>query len=196
MTDSAPDPLQQAETWLADHGDALLAYAMRRTPSAAAAEDLVQETLLAALKAAGEFRGQAAVQTWLTGILRRKIADFYRRAARDARVEAELVEPFNADRQWRERPGDWGGDPAQIAESAEFQAALAACLEKLGPTLRPAFQLRVLDQLKTEEICSELDVTPTNLSVRLARARVLLRECLERTWFAAPQGKPPGPASD
>lgn len=179
------DPLRQAETWLADHGDALLAYAVQRTPSAPVAEDLVQETLLSGLKGAGDFRGEAAVRTWLIGILRRKIADFYRRQSRENEtLDADAPWPFDADHRWRTRPADWGGDPAQIAESAEFQAALASCLEKLGPTLRPAFQMRVLDEANTEEICSELGITPTNLSVRLARARVLLRDCLERNWLA------------
>ena len=122
--------------------------------------------------------------TWLTGILRRKIADFYRKRSREvpAAGEAEISEYFKADGHWATPPADWGGNPATVAESAEFQAALAGCLEKLGPTLRGAFQLRVLDELKTEEVCSMLDISPTNLSVRLTRARLALRDCLEKTW--------------
>ena len=185
MSDESPNPLKLAESWLADHGDALLAYAVRRLPGLAVAEDVVQETLLAGLKAAGGFRGEADVRTWLTGILRRKIADFYRRQARETPAGAGEPGESSFDEQgyWRERPGGWGADPAATAESAEFQAAVARCVEKLPPTLRPAFQLRVLDELKTEEICSMLEISPTNLSVRLARARTLLRGCLERTWF-------------
>ena len=182
----------QVESWLAEHGDSLLAYAARRTPDLATAEDMVQETLAAALVAADSFQGQSAALTWLTGILRRKIADFYRKRSRQppAAREDDLAdripsERFQTDGHWVDPPAAWADDPAAQAEATEFQAALAECLGNLGPTLRSAFQLRVLDELNTAEICSILEISPTNLSVRLTRARLALRDCLERSWFRA-----------
>ncbi|MBX3434367.1 MAG: sigma-70 family RNA polymerase sigma factor [Pirellulales bacterium] len=185
MPSDSSNRAAQAERWLADHGDALLAYAVRRTPDLATAEDMVQETLAAAVVAIASFEGDSTLLTWLTAILRRKIADFYRKRSREVPVagDEERLEWFADDGHWRASPGEWGSDPAATAEAAEFQEALARCLGRLGPTLRSAFQLRVLDESTTEETCSILGISPTNLSVRLTRARLTLRECLERTWF-------------
>lgn len=74
-------PVQPALAWLAEYGDDLLRYAVARVGQINVAEDLVQETFLAAIRGHREFRRQSSIKTWLTGILRRKIADHYRRQA-------------------------------------------------------------------------------------------------------------------
>ena len=60
------------ENWLNDYGDILYRYALVRVRSEATAEDLVQETLLAGLKAVDRFSGKSTARTWLVGILKHK----------------------------------------------------------------------------------------------------------------------------
>ncbi|MCA9261899.1 MAG: sigma-70 family RNA polymerase sigma factor [Planctomycetales bacterium] len=176
-----------AAAWLRDYGDAMLSYAMRRVAALEVAEDLVQETLVAALRNHSDFAGEASLKTWLIAILRRKIIDHYRRSSRQSTASLDAgsdpSRPFDDRGVWRELPSDWGPTPPERLESQEFMAILRVCIEKLGPTLGPAFEMRVLRELETEEICSLLDISPTNLSVRLNRARQAMRLCLDARWF-------------
>ena len=88
LPDESPDPGR----WLDDHGDYLFKYAVFRLRDNTAAEDAVQETFLAALKAYKEFQGRASERTWLVGILKHKIVDHFRRAMREATLGEESDE--------------------------------------------------------------------------------------------------------
>ena len=78
-----PSGQREVLRWLDEYGDDLLRYASSRVRDAATAEDLVQETFLAALKNHHQFAERAAAKTWLTAILRRKLADYYRRVHKE-----------------------------------------------------------------------------------------------------------------
>src|SRR6266487_4458723 len=85
---SAPQPNPDKLTadpgrWLDDHGDYLFKYAVFRLRDSTAAEDAVQETFLAALKAYTKFEGRGSERTWLVGILKHKITDHFRRVVRE-----------------------------------------------------------------------------------------------------------------
>src|SRR5262245_47139596 len=67
---------------LASHRGYLYRYALSRLRHPDAAEELVQETLLAALEGQAKFRGESALRTWLAGILKHKIVDWQRRETR------------------------------------------------------------------------------------------------------------------
>jgi len=181
--------LGEPANWLADHGDSLYRYALGQLRDHQVAEDLVQETLLAALKARNSYSGQASVRTWLIGIMRRKAVDEFRRRGRqvDAKQnDATAIESFiDARGKWKFAPRAWGSDPSQLAENQEFWAVFANCRGQLPPTLAEAFGLRELESLDIAEICNILEITATNLSVRLHRARLALRQCLEKHWFTA-----------
>lgn len=176
-----------AADWLDEHGDALFRYARQRVDSAEIAEDLVQDTLIAGMGAYSKFEGRSTVRTWLTGILRRKIIDHVRRVSRErvAKREHEQAQEsfFTTNGHWRANIGDWHGDPQQSLENKEFWRALDQCCAEMTGPVANAFRLRELEQMKTDEICNVLEISPTNLSVRLHRARLLLRECLEKRWF-------------
>ncbi|TAN37283.1 MAG: sigma-70 family RNA polymerase sigma factor [Verrucomicrobia bacterium] len=194
MTSTAA-PLNQIEQWVYEYGDALYRYAMSRLQNTVVAEDIVQETFLAALKSGGRFTGRASAQTWLIGILKHKIIDYIRKASRERpvteiEVDDVLAETlFDSKGQWRVGPQEWQVNPEKILEQKEFLAVLNHCLEKLPERLRDAFSLRELDDQKTEEICKVLDITPTNLWVLLHRARLRLQHCLTENWFATPEGR-------
>src|ERR1041384_4093503 len=71
------------ERWVAEYGDYLYKYALIRLRDPFKAEDAVQETLLAALKARSSFGSRSAEKTWLVGILKNKVHDYFRKASRE-----------------------------------------------------------------------------------------------------------------
>jgi len=168
----------------------LLRYAGLQLRNPEAAEDAVQETLLAAL-AAGEaaFAGRSNLRTWLTGILKHKIVDTIRRQNRerpaqdfDRGEEMEFDSLFDSRGHWQEMPDAWV-QPEGALQQKQFLAALAACLAALPERTSRVFMMREHLGLETAEICKELGITATHCWVMLHRARMALRLCLEMNWF-------------
>ena len=162
----------------------LLRYASLQLRDPHAAEDAVQETLLAALAGEASFAGRSNLRTWLTGILKHKIIDAIRRLSRESTTMdlEDLDALFAEDGHWVDPPAAWS-DPDASLEQKRFFAALEACLERLPQKIAQAFMMREHLGLETAEICKELAITPTHCWVLLYRARMALRECLEKDWF-------------
>ena len=161
----------------------LLRYARLQLRDPHAAEDAVQETLLAALKGEAGFGGRSNLRTWLTGILKHKIVDAIRRAARDPQPMPEVAELdalFDETGHWDDPPVAW---PENSLEQKQFFAVLEACLARLPVKTAQVFMMREHMGFETDEICKELAVTPTHCWVLLYRARMALRECLQTNWF-------------
>jgi len=179
--------------WLDEHGDYLFQFAYVRLHNRAAAEDAVQETLLAGIKAIDRYNGKTPIRYWLRGILRHKVVDYIRKASREIAVEdtedTQLLDSFKykAFGIPNQDPTPWKFDPAHAYEQSEFWDVFYACMSKLNDKTGMAFTLRELEGLSTEEICKELDLKPNNLWVVLHRARTQLKSCLETNW-----GKPEG----
>jgi RNA polymerase sigma-70 factor (ECF subfamily) len=175
--------------WVDRYGDYLFRYAMLRLRDRSAAEDLVQDTFLAALKNRDSFSGGSSEATWLVGILKHKISDHFRRQAREAPLEDGDVRgrpessAFDGSGHWNSGPTDWGGNPADLYREKKFLDQFTKCLSGLSPNQANAFTLREIEGADTVEICKVLNVTETNLWVILHRARMLLRRCLETHWF-------------
>ncbi len=180
-------PANSATRWLEEHGDALYAYAYRRTRRADVAEDLVQEALLAALANRESFDGRSSERTWLTGILRHKLMDHLRRAWRQrpiSEIEEEASEElFDRSGHWKAMPPFWDETPGAQLENAEFRDVLHKCLEQLPPRTAQLFWLREAEEMETDALCQELEISPTNLWTMLHRARSALRQCLSVHWF-------------
>lgn len=169
--------------WLDEHGDAMYRYAMMRVRSSAAAEDLVQEALLAALGAQDRFDGNSSEQTWLIGILRHKILDYLRRLPHLEESGQGLDDLFDHKGNWKVRTSSWGANPHALAERAEFRAVLGQCLSKLPARIANAFWMREAEAADAQEVCRELGLSPANLWTMLHRARLRLRQCLTLNWF-------------
>ena len=175
----------------------LLRFARSQLRNDAWAEDAVSDTLLAALEKPGSFAGRSQLKTWLVGVLKHKVVDQLRRHHREATVLTaddgedldESLFETEGRRHWRDKPADWGNPEAAFGQRQFFEV-LEACMDHLPATQGRVFMMREWLELSTDEICQELQVTPTNLWVLLHRARMRLRECLQQRWFSSH-----GPAS-
>jgi len=180
--------LNSPEKWLDLYGDRLYRFAFYKVSDRAQAEDLVQETLIAALHAQKRYSGRSTESTWLVGILKHKISDYYRKNGREI-PQSDLnfdelpsnQQDFDALGRWKVGPQDWG-DPDKSLERKELMAAIGQCLDHLPEKFQQAFSLREIDDLEAEDICSSLGITPNNLWVILHRARGMMRQCLEKKW--------------
>jgi RNA polymerase sigma-70 factor (ECF subfamily) len=162
-----------------------------------AAEDVVQDTLVAALAGQSGFTGRSSLKTWLTGILKHKIVDAIRRRQREPLLEASLPEEtdlddfdplFNERGAWDAVPAQWN-DPEAALSRSQFFDILEFCLDRLPPNTGRVFMMREVMELESEEICKELRITSNNLWVILYRARMALRLCLQQNWFDAPEAR-------
>ncbi len=184
------------ETWINDYGDALYSYALMRIRNPSIAEDLVQETFLAALKARENFAGQSSEKTWLIGILKHKLIDHLRRAHRDTQVEdiekqADLnAEHFDDRDHWSVSIDTWK-DPGASLQQEEFWNALSHCMSGLPEHLAHLFTLREIEDMDTEEVCRTLGIsTRNNMWVMLSRTRMKLRDCMDKHWFSGLREEP------
>lgn len=166
--------------WVDEHSDALYRYALRKLSDRHIIEDILQETFLAALRAAKDRRGDSSTRTWLVAILRMKIADYYRQRER-RREEVGLDERQDWVRESKLKA--WDASAANTLENDEFWTVLRACIDKLPGTLSAAYFLREIDGLGVSDVCESLGISSKNLAVRLFRARALLRDCLDANWF-------------
>lgn len=176
--------------WLNEHGDYLYRFALARLRDPHQAEDVVQETFLAAVKS-NSFAEQSSPRTWLTGILKHKIIDLIRKSAREtvasdlmSEQDANMDEFFDAKGHWAEEPHVWAV-PENALEQKQFLAVLQSCLDKIPNKLATLFLMRDVHETDNEEICKELNITTTNAWVMLYRARMGIRKCLEINWIGS-----------
>jgi len=190
LTTSLSDP----ERWVEEHGDYLFKFAVLRLRDESRAEDMVQETFLAALKGGQHFGGRSAEKSWLVGILKNKIYDHYRKASRETTFsdlqfyDEEEQERFVSNGMGQ---GGWIHElgPQEWQKAGEgldqeiFWRTYRDCAAKLPEKVAAVFNLREVDGLSGKEVCALLNVTESNLWVMLHRARMALRQCLEINWF-------------
>jgi RNA polymerase sigma-70 factor (TIGR02943 family) len=179
------------EQQIADLRDYLLRFARLQLRNETWAEDVVSETILAALDKPLSFENRSQLKTWLVGILKHKVVDALRHHSREVsglgNSEDEQADPmeyiaFKADGHFAETPAEWG-NPEEHANSRQFFEILEVCASQLPAMQGRLFLMREWLELSVEEICKELNLTSTNLYVQLHRARLRLRECLELNWF-------------
>lgn len=182
--------------WVEQYGDYLFNYAIVRVNDREKAEDLVQETFLAGLKAKDNFQGKSSERTWLISILKRKIIDTYRKqysskVSSMSAYEQDITDgdfyrsedPFKG--HWLEGKGPHSNSllPEGEMEQDELREIIARCIKNLPPNLAAAFAMKMIDEADSDEICKELGITSSNLWVMLHRARLKMRTCVESKWL-------------
>lgn len=172
----------------------MLRFAQLQLRDSGAAEDMVQEAMLAALKYESSFAGRASLKTWLFSILRNKILDHLKKSSREI-SGSDLVDArdgnaddfdtlFDERGFWNpdDRPATWA-DPEASLSQKQFWDVFDACLNHLPENTARVYMMREFLELDTPDICNTLGISASNCWVILHRARCGLRECLENTWF-------------
>ena len=175
-------------TWIDAYADYLFNYAVTRVNNSDLAKDLVQETFFAGLKSAKNFQGKSTERTWLVSILKRKIIDHYRKINSKkgkAEVRMNFYDDGENEGNWIEErvPQSWDNQSEKAIESEELKDQLESCIDNLPEKYAMVFRMKTIQEFETEEICKELDITPSNLWVIIHRARTQLRKCMEENWF-------------
>lgn len=174
-------------TWVDQHGDYLYRYALSRLRDGEASEEVVQESFVAALRHVDQYAGTGSERAWLLGILKRKIIDHIR--VRNRTVNLTDDESPDLSEALFDKRGNWnvevrsaGRQPLDALEREEFWRILRCCLDGLPNRQADVFVLREMDDLTTDEICKELEITASNLWVLLHRARLRLSMCMKTRW--------------
>jgi RNA polymerase sigma-70 factor (ECF subfamily) len=178
------------QMWLKLYGDLLFQYALPRVNDRAIAEDLIQETFFSALKGLDGYKGEASEKNWLFAILKNKIIDHYRKRATDNSI---LTDPgtgssedewFNENGQWAENrmPNDWSAAD-NLVERKEIQRIILWCRDHLKMLQQQVFTLKYLEDLDSDAICKVLNISSSNYWVLIHRARLQMRDCVEKSWL-------------
>lgn len=174
----------------------LMRFAVSKLRNRELAEDVVQDTITAALVASAGFHQRASVQTWVFSILKNKIVDVFRDRwnkqhvciADSADEDADFDSLFEQNALWHaaESSSSWG-NPEISMENQQFWQIFEQCLNSLPETTARVFYMRELIGLETDEICKELGISSSNCWVILHRARMSLRLRLQQSWFQQSQ---------
>lgn len=179
---------KDVEEWFSNYSDYLFAFAVKRTQDPDLSKDLVQDTFIAAFKGIDGFKGNSQPKTWLTSILNRKIIDHWRKQERMGTDVASHF--FQGDEA--KRPGFWILEHApsqQVAahdkqiEQEEQVNELSDCIEALPAQWKGVVAAKYWEEKKGEEICTEFELSSSNYWVIIHRAKILLRDCLQKKWF-------------
>jgi RNA polymerase sigma-70 factor, ECF subfamily len=172
----------------------LMRQARLAVHDSAHAEDLVQDTLIAVVQQWSTYRGDAALSTWAIAILRHKVADWYRSPTAkrerqlpeegEAALDAALASQFDETGHWREAVPEWQ-QPEQENERKQMMQALDGCLSCLPVQTRRVFMMREWLGFETDEIRVQLGLSADNVRTILHRARLSLRDCMQRQWFGS-----------
>ena len=148
------------------------------------AEEVVQQTFLSVLEHLQDFREESSFYTWLTRIATNHALALLRRnkVRQTVPLREDRSNESYADLPHPEYIAQWRETPEDIAARRETQTLLREALEELDEKYRLVFVLRDVEGLSTNEAAETLGITPSNVKVRLLRARLMLRERLTRLF--------------
>jgi len=175
-------------SWVTSYTDSLYAWAYSKVADKPTAEDLVQETFLSAYQSFEKFRSESSPKTWLFSILNNKIIDHLRQKIKAPALSGDTAffeMYFDGRERWQrsERPKEWQGTDLNLLDNSEFKNTLQKCMENLPRNWNTAMQLKYLQQKDGQEICQDLQISPSNFWQLIHRAKLQLRKCLELHWF-------------
>ena len=181
------------ENWITNYSDEMYRYTLSKTSDHSLSEDLVQEAFLGALNSLENFKGESSEKTWLYSILKFKIADYYRKSSTKNELSNTLSNNdysdyfFDEYGEWNEQtaPCEWSIDACSALENKELGAILTNCIEKLPKTQRQLINLKLVEEEETEKVCKEMQLSSNNFWTTIHRAKLVLRDCLEKNWLVA-----------
>ncbi len=143
------------------------------------AEDVVQDAFLKAYENLGKFQEQSKFYTWLVRIAVNEALMRLRRRRPERMVSLDEEVKTEEDSMPRE-VADWSPNPEQLYSQAELRDILSRTVQGLPPSFRTVFVLRDVENLSTEETAEALDLSVPAVKSRLLRARLQLRERLNK----------------
>jgi RNA polymerase sigma-70 factor (ECF subfamily) len=177
------------------HHSALIRMAMGYVADREVAEEVVQDTWMAVIESLNRFEGRSSLRTWVCGILIHKAKDRGVREKRHTTFSAfesydddndEAVDPSRFQQtgewagHWAFPPQPWDDQtPEKLLASQQAVNAMQRAIEALPATLKEVLILRDVEGVEAKEVCEMLNITETNLYVRLHRARERVRVAVE-----------------
>lgn len=158
--------------------DRVYRLALRLLCNAADAEDVVQEAFLKVHRSAPRFRGDSSLSTWVYRIAHNVCLDELRRRKRRPLLQGRCD---GAERETVQEPEDEGPGPEEAAFAAEERLRLRRALESLPLEFRSVLILREVEDLSYDQIAAVLKCPVGTVRSRLARARRMLAERLQRS---------------
>ena len=158
-----------------------LTHAYHRTYCEETSKDLVQEALLIAFEKLDTFKGKSSLETWITGILEKKILEYARHRQKEQKnIEYSLEKMlFKKNGRWKE---EWLSDDFQTQDEELFQITLfnylKKCFSKLSNQYKKVFSLKFFAEMDTTDICRECQCTPDNIWQILHRGKLHLKVCM------------------
>ena len=145
------------------------------------AEDVSQEAFLKAFEHLGEFQGNSRFYTWLVRIaVNQALMKLRKRRNKDVSLDEDIETEDNFIPREIE---DWGPSPEDRYTQEELARILSQVIGELDPSFRLVFQLRDIDELSTEETAEALGISVPAVKSRLLRARLKLRDKLNRYFL-------------
>ena len=180
------DKSKIVESWVHLYGDLLYNWAYNKTNSKEIAEDLVQETLVAAFRKFDQFEHKSAPKTWLIAILNNKIIDYYRasKSSKFSSIESNGIiltdSMFDTDNFWLNKLDEkiWGNENNKN-QNEIIEDKLKNCISNLPEKWSLAISYKYFSEEKTAVICQELNISASNYWQIIHRAKLLLKKCVE-----------------
>lgn len=176
-------------SWIRTYTRDLISWAFHKTSDLQTAEDLVQDTFVVAAETLAAFRNESHPKTWLIGILNNKISEHFKYRARHATVNLDndrTVGEFFDDRgHWKNEyaPHEWEETSGHLLDDEEFNRIFQRCLGRLPSQWFACLSMKYLEEKDPKKVCQELAISPTNYWQIVHRAKLQLRDCLEKHWF-------------
>lgn len=177
----------EIESWVHKYANSMLHFAFIRVSETSTAQDIVQETFLAAVQSYENYEHRASPKTWLYSILRNKIADYQRkRILINTQNESEVNDDyFDSFGNWKDTKTKhvWDSEHVEPLDNLEFKAVLDDCMNNLPTRWLSILKLKFYSDLSTSEICETLEISSTNFWQLMYKAKNQLRNCLSKKWF-------------
>ena len=165
--------------------DMLLNYALKKVKHESTAEELVQETFLAAISKKNQFKGESTLKTWLIGILKHKIVDHFRKSKKESKLFSNKLDIFEQEYKIDKHHIDEKNkyqlkcDPFIYVKERKFWGEIKIFIEYLSEREKLIFICREIKDQDLNDICAEMKITKNNLCVILFRIRKKLKRYLE-----------------
>jgi RNA polymerase sigma-70 factor (ECF subfamily) len=153
------------------HSDYLFGFALSKLKNRDLALDFVNDTFLTFIEKQEQFEGRSSLRTYLTTILNRKIIDWWRSEKRKRSVS---IDESNTNQSVAS--SSYSADFSMLREERHF--GLIDCIKELPEKYREIIEAKYFEEMSSEEICKEFELTKSNFWVLVHRAKISLRNCL------------------